>query len=321
MPTNVLRLARGVRPVGPGDRRQVVFYDWGVGSDGKKLSGGIAGGGIDKNIQDIYRYLVHNYEPGDHIYLFGFSRGAYTVRSLAGFIRNCGVLKRKESERIPEAYALYRRRPSSTSPNAQRSRDFRAAYAIADITPIRFAGVFDTVGTLGVPVTFWGLLDNDEYLFHDTSPSKIIQTARHAVSIDEDRNDFKPTLWDPKPELDLEQVWFSGVHCDVGGGYKERGLSDTAMQWMLKEARAAGLAIEAHVGADINPDHLSKQHNERKGVYKLRGKSVREIPADALVHRSVKQRRTDGAITKRSRAIEAFLSLHGGDWTRVRLKS
>jgi len=92
--THVLRLAEGIAPEDVSGHKQVVFYDWGVGSEGDKFSGGITGKGIDKNIQDCYRFVVHNYEPGDGLYLFGFSRGAYTVRSLAGLIRNCGILRR-----------------------------------------------------------------------------------------------------------------------------------------------------------------------------------------------------------------------------------
>lgn len=91
--THVLRLAESVAPVSASGVPQVVYYDWGVGSDGDRLSGGITGKGIDKNIQDCYRFVVHNYAPGDALYLFGFSRGAYTVRSLAGLIRNCGILR------------------------------------------------------------------------------------------------------------------------------------------------------------------------------------------------------------------------------------
>ena len=92
------------------------FYDWGVGTDRKKIAGGISGAGIDKNIMDCYRFMVHNYNPGDELYFFGFSRGAYTVRSLAGFIRNCGLLKREHAQRIPEAYKLYRKRAKATGP-------------------------------------------------------------------------------------------------------------------------------------------------------------------------------------------------------------
>jgi len=190
--TNVLQMARAVRPT-VNDVEQVTFYDWGVGTDRKKLSGGISGAGIDKNIMDCYRFLVHNYKKNDELYFFGFSRGAYTVRSLGGFIRNCGLLRREHADRIPEAYQLYRKRTKASGPNEQGAVDFRQKYAVADITIIEFIGVWDTVGALGIPMPFLGTLGESEYLFHDTVPSKIVRHARHAVSIDENREDFEPT--------------------------------------------------------------------------------------------------------------------------------
>lgn len=114
--TNVLQLARGVRPR-TGNTEQVVFYDWGVGTDRKELAGGITGEGIDKNIRDCYRFLVHNYDPGDKLYFFGFSRGAYTVRSLAGFIRNCGLLKREPATRFPSTKTARTSSPRSGTTN------------------------------------------------------------------------------------------------------------------------------------------------------------------------------------------------------------
>lgn len=95
--THILRIARGIAPEDAAGNKQVVFYDWGVGSDGNPLTGGATGKGIDKNILDCYRFLVHNYDDGDAVYLFGFSRGAYTVRSLAGLIGNCGILRREHA--------------------------------------------------------------------------------------------------------------------------------------------------------------------------------------------------------------------------------
>ena len=315
-PTNVLRMARGVKPVANGVE-QVVFYDWGVGTDRKKLAGGISGAGIDKNIMDAYRFLVHNYERGDKLFFFGFSRGAYTVRSLAGFIRNCGLLRREHAHRIPEAYKLYRQRSKNSSPDAPRARDFRAAYAVEDITHIEFVGAWDTVGALGIPVPFWGTLGEREFLFHDTQPSKIIRHARHAVSIDENREDFEPTLWDPKPGLDIRQVWFPGVHADIGGGYRQRGLADCAARWMMDEAQAFGFEFEDHLVQAIRPDPLDIQHNERKGIYLVRGESIRNI--DGPVHISARRRweANPQNYRKRSKALKRLLDSVGGDWNRI----
>lgn len=314
--TNVLQMARAVQPVASGVE-QVAFYDWGVGTDRKKMAGGISGAGIDKNIMDCYRFIVHNYSDGDKLYFFGFSRGAYTVRSLGGFIRNCGVLKREHADKIPDAYKLYRKRTKSSSPDAPEARAFRDDYAVADITSIEFMGVWDTVGSLGIPVPFWGTLGEKEFLFHDTEPSKIITHARHAVSIDENREDFEPTLWSPKPSLDLQQVWFAGVHSDVGGGYKESGLSHCASKWMLDEARSFGLGFESHFIDSLQPDPEDKQHNERKGIYRLRGKSARTISGP--VHISVKERWDMDVddYRKKSKAIKALLDSVDGDWESI----
>ena len=316
--TNVLQMARAVRPVS-GGAEQVAFYDWGVGTDRKKLAGGISGVGIDKNIMDCYRFIVHNYDPGDALYFFGFSRGAYTVRSLAGFVRNCGVLRREHADQVPAAFRLYRQRSGNSSPNAQRAAKFRRDYAVADITEIEFVGVWDTVGSLGIPVPFWGTLGEREFLFHDTEPSKIIRHARHAVSIDENREDFEPTLWSDKPGLDLQQVWFAGVHSDVGGGYRERGLSDCACQWMIREAGKSGFRFEPHLTSAVVPDPEDAQHNERKGIYRARKALVR--PITGPVHKTVKARWQADAhgYQRKSKALGQLLKSVHDDWSKIRV--
>lgn len=317
--TNVLQMARAVKP-SAGGVEQVAFYDWGVGTDRKEFMGGLRGEGIDKNIQDCYRFLVHNYNKGDQLFFFGFSRGAYTVRSLAGFIRNCGLLKREHASKIPAAYKLYRKRSRSSGPNADQPRQFRQRYAVADLTPIDFLGAWDTVGALGVPVPFWGSLGEREFLFHDCEPSKIIQHARHALSIDEDREDFAPTLWSEKPGLDLQQVWFPGVHSDVGGGYEDSELSHGAGQWMMKEAGKFGLKFEAHCLKASKPDTaLDKQHNERKGIYLARGKYVRTI--EGPLHKSVKERWDKNAqgYRDKSQSLRQLLDSVDGNWSKLTL--
>ncbi|MCW8859469.1 MAG: DUF2235 domain-containing protein [Deltaproteobacteria bacterium] len=321
-PTNVLRLSRAIAPVASDDMRQVVFYDWGVGSDRKKLSGGISGVGIDKNIMDCYRFIVQNYDKDDELYFFGFSRGAYTVRSLAGLIRNCGVLKRKHAHLIPKAFTLYRHRGTSSFPDEDKAKSLRTQYCVADKTPIQFVGVWDTVGTLGIPFSFWGLLDNkDEYLFHDTSPSRIVKCARHALSIDESRGDFEPVLWDEDKPVDLKQVWFAGVHCDIGGGYKDHELADIACEWLLQEAEGQGLQIEPHLKDFLDPQVTARQHEEYKGLYKIRGKKEnRNIPPGSVIHSSVKKRyETMGKLFK-SPTFRTFFESVGNDWSKVAIE-
>lgn len=318
--THVLQMARSVRPRANGVE-QVVFYDWGVGTDRKKLAGGISGAGIDKNIMDCYRFIVHNYNPGDELYFFGFSRGAYTVRSLAGFIRNCGLLKREHAQCIPDAYKLYRQRSKASGPNAAKAVEFRSKYAVADISYIEFVGVWDTVGALGIPVPFWGTLGEREFLFHDTQPSKIVRHARHAMAIDENRIDFEPTTWSGKPGLDLQQVWFAGVHSDIGGGYSEAGLSHCASKWMLKEASNNGLKFESHFTNTLKPDPMDKQHNERKGVYLARAELVRTV--NSPLHKSVKQRWQLNAQNYRNtcKPLKALLDSVANDWSKIKVVS
>jgi len=317
LPTNVLRMARSVRGRA-GELEQVVFYDWGVGTDRLKLSGGISGAGIDKNIMDCYRFIVHNYDVGDELYFFGFSRGAYTVRSLAGFIRNCGLLRKEHEDRIPEAYQLYRKRMKGSSPNEAGPTQFRANYAVADITPIQFVGVWDTVGSLGIPVPFWGSLGSQEFLFHDTEPSKIVLRARHALAIDENRQDFEPTLWDDKAKLDIKQVWFAGVHSDIGGGYAEAGLSHCAMDWMIKEASASGLEFEPFLLAATQPNPYDQMHDERKGIYLARKPVARNITGP--LHVSVKDRwNKDPTYGQRSKALKRLLESVNHDWSQIEL--
>ena len=149
-PTNVTRMARAVAPTAPDGRVQVVFYDAGVGTEGlwSRFAGGVSGKGIEKNIRDCYRFLMHNYEEGDEIYLFGYSRGAYTVRSLAGMVRNVGLLWKSEAGELGRAYQLYRRRDAG--PSSEEARAFRAAHS--QEAAITFIGVWDTVGALGIPL-------------------------------------------------------------------------------------------------------------------------------------------------------------------------
>ncbi len=279
--------------------------------------GGISGEGIDKNIMDCYRFIVHNYNFGDELYFFGFSRGAYTVRSLGGFIRNCGLLKREKAHLIPEAFDIYRKRTKKSNPSSLGAIAYRKKNSVADITNIKFIGVWDTVGSLGIPVPFWGSLGERELLFHDTEPSKIIDHARHAVSIDERREDFLPTLWSEKKGLDLQQVWFAGVHADVGGGYENPGLSYCAANWVLSEANTFGLEFEPHYLKSIKPNPEDKLHNSRKGIYLARGEEVREV--NGPVHSSVKKRwdKNSDDYQSKSKAMKKLLASVKNDWGKI----
>jgi len=248
--TNVYKLFKMI----PTTATQVPFYDDGVGSDGtpiEKLLGGAFGDGLFQKIKDGYTKIAHAYDQGDEIFIFGFSRGAYTARSLAGMIAICGLpTKSFDNNLITTAFQAY------------RNKDQRAAL-LAGLAPygmfnaqIKMVGVWDTVGSLGIPALFGGV-SPILYGFLDTSLHPDVLNAYQALAIDEKRREFPPTLWTSQPTIGqvIEQVWFSGVHCDVGGGYPETGLSDIALSWIGGKAKALGLELVENVWSPYNsPD-------------------------------------------------------------------
>jgi uncharacterized protein (DUF2235 family) len=252
-PTNVAKLALGIAIDAD---RQLLFYEPGVGtSPDERVLGGAFGYGLSRNIRNCYRFLAENYQPKDRLFLFGFSRGAYTARSLAGLIRNCGILKGENIDQVDEAFAFYRDRTSHTHPSSLASQIFRRMYSHPD-DDIHFIGVWDTVGALGIPSELpgWGALAKhfsgweELWGFHDTELSSHVHFAYHALAIDEKREPFKPTLWTqsyPAAGQTVQQVWFAGVHTDTGGGSRHAALSDIALLWMVQRAQECGLMIES----------------------------------------------------------------------------
>lgn len=296
-PTNVVRIAQATKPVASNGIHQVLFYEEGLGTAWyDRIPGGAFGWGIDTNIQNAYRFLSLNYEPGDEIYLFGFSRGAYTVRSLAGLIHCSGLLSRQHIYKAPEAYQLYRDR--AIKPSNSIAEEFRATYGKR--VPITVLGCWDTVGSLGVPniaqlLPFEQLL-NSKYRFHDTELSSSIQNALHAVAIDELRKVFNVTPMQKSSKLEsqqVRQVWFPGGHGCVGGGTEgTRGLSDGALAWMMSEIHQLGLNLEfdpsrIQNGLIPNPN---LDFNNNPGFYRLSGTIHRQVDNFANLDSSVKKR-------------------------------
>jgi uncharacterized protein (DUF2235 family) len=236
--TNVARIARAVRG-SSGGTQQVTLYLRGVGSTGialQKLVGGAFGEGVDDNIRSAYMFLAQNYEPGDAIFLFGFSRGAFTARSLAGFIGACGLLKRQRLGDLAAAWSYYRTAQDRSPENFCRSCPSDSHLTV----DIAFLGVWDTVGALGIPGTMLNEMTAGDTQFHDTRPSRIIRVGRHALAVDEHRDEFEPTLWTgtQQPGCDIRQVWFAGAHSDVGGGYQDRRLADLPLAgWPRRRCR------------------------------------------------------------------------------------
>jgi uncharacterized protein (DUF2235 family) len=274
--SNVCRLSKAFVPRA-GD--PPAHYVAGVGASGiglAKLQAGVTGAGVDDAILDGYSWLVETFRTDDRISLFGFSRGAYTARSLAGMIGQVGLVDTtglNQDERtaaVRRAYARYRAL-RDTPVDDGWSAGLRFAYVPGgDDIPIDFIGVWDTVGALGIPA-YIGVPDllhsRKQYEFLDVELDPRIPHARHALSLDEMRGPFRPTLWkDPAPGQDMRQVWFPGDHCDVGGGHAEKQLSDVALEWMTGEAATVGLTFDLGRIEGFAPSPQGRAHGFDTGL-------------------------------------------------------
>jgi lipoprotein NlpI len=269
--TNVCKLHQVVAASDSGGVRQVSHYIEGIVSGQREsmqfLKGGI-GVGLDDRIRIAYEALAKDYEAGDEIYLVGFSRGAFEARSLGGLITLVGVAKAGSAFSHDKAWALYRRREKRRDQTALAELRTAAHYPVR----IKCIAVWDTVGNIGNPFASGGVLGR-RFGFHDTRLSDNIDVALHALSIDEVRGPFRPTLWTlPEGQAlpahqHVEQVWFAGTHADVGGGHRETGLSDVALIWMAQRIEAnTGLALDMHKLHHLTrPDPLGPQHAVTEG--------------------------------------------------------
>lgn len=315
-PTNVVRLHTCIAEQNAKGVAQKKYYHPGVGTDpglvNRALGGGI-GLGLDRNIQSAYAWLCRSYQPGDAIYLFGFSRGAYTVRSLGGFTTRCGLLDltgvsdEDAWKRIETVFRNgYRTHKETRDTWLKKGWKFHQSAPGSQDIGIHLIGVWDTVGALGIPdhLGVLNLLDDpDQYKFHDTTLSKLVAHARHAIALDEMRGSFQATLWTKvEPGRDVKQVWFPGVHSDVGGGYVETGLSDGALKWMVDEAAALGLGFNEQLTGQIKPDSRGLLHNSLDGVFKHLPTQPRSAPllheASARLSLSLVERRKSPPIAQ-----------------------
>jgi uncharacterized protein (DUF2235 family) len=234
--TNVERL----KDAALNNDQQKVWYHPGVGTSTLTwIRGGLFGYGLSKNIKEAYGFLADKYNEGDHLFIFGFSRGAFSARSLAGLIRKCHILKDRKD--VDDAYRLYQKK--DLSPDTPEMETFRKEHSQPWDPEIHFVGVWDTVGTLGVPLS-WGLFRRSKYEFHDTKLNSYVKNAYHAVAIDEQRKDFDVTLWtETNPATTCEQRLFIGAHSNVGGGYENDALCTIPFYWMLGKAVGCGLLL------------------------------------------------------------------------------
>jgi uncharacterized protein (DUF2235 family) len=263
--TNVFKLFEAVdlesHRFDPNATPQIAIYDDGVGTENfkpLKIFAGATGWGLSRNVMHLYKELSRVYDPGDEIYMFGFSRGAFTVRTLIGLIATCGLVNPERLERktfrglessVKKAYRAYRKcyRPwlwrLFLPPPKDAGAQFRAKHSVEDVK-IRFVGVWDTVDAVGLPFHLSDVLNATLYQFkfpnHELSP--IVERAAHALAIDDPRQSFHPLLWTETPDDKgrIKQVWFAGAHSNVGGGYPKQGMSLVALDWLLTEAEDAG---------------------------------------------------------------------------------
>jgi uncharacterized protein (DUF2235 family) len=252
--TNVVKLVEGLVM---NSAEQLHYYDPGVGTPtsylpdntGLGISGwllrwfGLAwGGGIWKNVSEGYRFLMQNYRIGDRIFVFGFSRGAFTARATAGLVDLCGLLRPEDDNLIPTVMAIYRAKESEVRKGA--GQNIAVTFGIDPSPKIHFIGVWDTVESVGPPIPLLKAHITSDPIVKDSYIH-----VRHAVALDELREPYTPRLYTPPdPPLgngrSFKQVWFCGAHADVGGGYAANGLSNAALHWMVREANAEGLLVD-----------------------------------------------------------------------------
>lgn len=288
IPTNVTKLKKALLKIDSKGIEQKIFYDPGIGVDEnffKKYVGGATGWGISENIRDCYQFLMDNYAPGDEIYCFGFSRGAYTVRSLIGFVTSFGLLSEQDRElfnyHFEMLYDLYRtklqKRPLHK--HYEKVEELKAR----TVKPrCKFVGVWDTVGALGAPTPLMGWISRKLWVgFHDTE-LRNTDYAYHALAIDERREPFRPSVWTAVQDdcQEMKQVWFAGSHTNVGGGFRHPGLADIAFLWMVKMARLRGLEFDQHYLDDprhTNPDYHDHIEDSYSAPYWVFGPYLRPI--------------------------------------------
>jgi len=304
-PTNVVRLYRALAEKDANGIDQKKYYHSGVGGEKfglrERIFGGMFGIGISRHIQSAYHWLASNYENGDKIWLFGFSRGAFTARSLAGFIGK-GLLDLNKLqysniswERVKQAYEDAYKKDLMLKEIVPADWLFQCGEPIE----IQFLGVWDTVGALGIPdnYAFFNFFDirKNWSFHHEDQLGEHVRYARHAMAIDEERASFTVTRWKSwNPQTtDAQELWFPGVHSDVGGGYSETDLSNIALKWMIDESKKSGLQFQDNLKIEINPCGIL--HNSRCGSFaKLRSRP-RNYPAinkenSNLFHPSVFER-------------------------------
>ncbi len=247
--TNIVEIRNCIKPTDPSGIPQRIYYEWGIGTGlFNRIRGGAFGVGLDHKVRAAYRYLSANFHDDDasttETYIFGFSRGAYTARALAGFVGSAGLLRPEfcNAENEERVWKYYRTRPEDRMPADRIGFESMLFPGVR----IRCLAVFDTVGALGIPLTIFRRLNRAKYEFHDTELGSNVDVALQALAVDKKRTAFGPAVWARPPQVPNEfvaQVWFPGVHSNVGGGYADDRLSKIALEWMMSCIRLRKLEL------------------------------------------------------------------------------
>ena len=282
--TNVVRL---YQRLGKDGSQQISYYDPGVGTQsalrtgvGRRAQNALAsvfGYKVKRNVLEAYRYLMDSYEPGDRVYLFGYSRGAHTVRVLAGMLHKCGLLTKGSVNLIPDMARTY-----YAKGNDKRAEGFKATFS-RECKP-HFIGVWDTVASVG---WLWR-----RKFYRNTRLNCDVTYGYQALALDERRWHFRPSRWDERdiPEgQTIEQVWFPGCHADVGGQVPDRGISDITLTWMLRHAKDKGLKLKDGWWTSLRPDPVGEIKRSDRHVLRV-GAKDRPVPEGAKLHVSVIRR-------------------------------
>ena len=286
--TNVWRMRALCAAKSKDGKPQLVYYEVGVNG----FLGGVFGKGLDDNIRQAYEWLVENYNEGDEIFIFGFSRGAFTARSLAGLIAVDGILKAGSPIGVSELFDRYKKGDEEsiwTLKEKEASRDTNKLteqekwlLKYSQAVKVKVVGVWDTVGSVGLAAGDIPGISRSQFDYLQTGLRIHILNGYHALAIDEHRNDFTPTLWDvrhpkdpnaviakPRPLSSVEQRWFVGAHANVGGGYETDLLAQAPLRWMMKKAESQGLSFRSEVDLDGDALKASIANSYKEFAYGL----------------------------------------------------
>jgi len=296
VPTNITRLARSIEPVAKDGTPQIVYYQSGVGTGYgvfARVIGGATGSGLSEHVREAYGFLANNYCPGDSVILLGFSRGAFTARSICGLVNRVGILTRKGMDGFYQVFKDYCDSTLDKQKADELAQKENGTLVHKKSNRITAISCFDTVGSLGIPsVGFLTWRDfNKQYQFHDTGLNLgKVEYAFHALALDENRGPFTPTMWEVPPKVqqeltnqdrptNLRQCWFPGVHTNIGGGYDDQEIADITLAWMVQMLESVAGVVdfcENYLDSIVQNSNESdtewaegKVYDSAEGIFKL----------------------------------------------------